>query len=384
MEWKTRMRQIMIMKMKNGHWIKRCSLIALVAVVSCGLLSTQEAFGKPKKAKAKTKAKAKPQKTKRPAATQTTYGGRAVLVSITNVAPANILIGDTGALPSRGGTLSVMAGPTNIASGLFMELGQASVIGTGGVAQSTVVITNLGINVVGTNGTNHTLMFDLLQVSARAQGTMTGAVISASTAIQGLEIDGAAVAVTGEANQTVLLDGVTITLNAQSGSASNQVGQATVAGIAISVDGGLGGTIGLARAQIQRRQQGSDRITGGGFIGMTNVTNGARANFNVSGGMHNGSLRGHLNFADATAGVLVTGTNVTAYSMVDATTRQIVYDVSINGVAGTATVVVSDKGEPGRNDTFAIQLSTGYSLSGNLGRSGRGGGNIQLHVSRSR
>jgi hypothetical protein len=371
----------MSMKMKNGHWIKRCSLVALVAVVSCGLLSTQEAFAKPKKPKPKIKAKAKPHKPSRQAATHTTYGGRAVLVSITNVAPANILIGDTGALPSRGGSLSVMAGPTNIASGLFMELGQASVIGTGGIAQSTVVITNLGINIVGTNGTNYTLMFDLLQVSARAQGTMTGAVISASTAIHGLEIDGAAVAVTGETNQTILLDGVTITLNAQSGSASNQVGQATVAGIVISVDGGLGGTIGLVRAQIQGGRQGADRITGGGFIGMTN---GARANFNVSGGMQNGSLRGHLNFADATAGVLVTGTNVTAYSAVDATTRQIVYDVSINGVPGTATVVVSDKGEPGRNDTFAIQLSTGYSLSGNLGRSGHGGGNIQLHVSRRR
>jgi len=39
------------------------------------------------------------------------------------------------------------------------------------------------------------------------------------------------------------------------------------------------------------------------------------------------------------------------------------------------TVDVTDAGEPGRDDTFSITLSTGYSASGTLA-----GGNIKLHA----
>jgi hypothetical protein len=40
----------------------------------------------------------------------------------------------------------------------------------------------------------------------------------------------------------------------------------------------------------------------------------------------------------------------------------------------TYQVDVTDNGEPGKNDSFAITLSNGYSASGTLA-----GGNIQLH-----
>jgi hypothetical protein len=66
---------------------------------------------------------------------------------------------------------------------------------------------------------------------------------------------------------------------------------------------------------------------------------------------------------------------VTAYTVIDATTRQIEGLAEINGQAGyTYEVVVSDNGEPGTADTFQITLSNGYSAGGTLG-----GGNIQLH-----
>jgi hypothetical protein len=71
----------------------------------------------------------------------------------------------------------------------------------------------------------------------------------------------------------------------------------------------------------------------------------------------------------------VNGSGVTGYTIVDATTRRITGNADINGVAGTYTVTVSDNGEPGRNDTFDLSLSTGYTASGSLG-----GGNIQLHL----
>ena len=47
----------------------------------------------------------------------------------------------------------------------------------------------------------------------------------------------------------------------------------------------------------------------------------------------------------------------------------------VTGTAGfTYVIEVTDKGEPGRDDTFAISLSNGYQASGTLG-----GGNIQLY-----
>ncbi|HZI33470.1 MAG TPA: post-COAP-1 domain-containing protein, partial [Candidatus Binatia bacterium] len=59
--------------------------------------------------------------------------------------------------------------------------------------------------------------------------------------------------------------------------------------------------------------------------------------------------------------------------------RDITYEVTIDGVPGTAYVIACDNGEPGRNDTFDITLSSGYHAAGDLGGARPGGGNIQLH-----
>jgi hypothetical protein len=114
----------------------------------------------------------------------------------------------------------------------------------------------------------------------------------------------------------------------------------------------------------------SDRVTGGGYI----KTQHGKANFGLTGGIRKGAFRGHLTFIDQAGDVKVTGTGVTAYVVIDAKTRRIEGTARINGVAGTYTVAVSDNGEPGKNDSFAITLSNGYSASGTLA-----GGNIQLH-----
>jgi len=114
----------------------------------------------------------------------------------------------------------------------------------------------------------------------------------------------------------------------------------------------------------------SDRVTGGGYIRVGH----GNANFGVTGGIRKDAFRGHLTYIDHGKGLKVKGTGVTAYVVVDAKTRRIEGTASINGVAGTYQVVVSDNGEPGKNDTFAITLSSGYAASGKLA-----GGNIQLH-----
>jgi len=96
----------------------------------------------------------------------------------------------------------------------------------------------------------------------------------------------------------------------------------------------------------------------------------------VGGGIRRGAFWGHLNYTDHDSGMHVHATAVTGYSVIDTVTRQIDYDVDIDGATGTARVIVADNGEPGRDDIFDITLSTGYHAGGDLGH---GGGNIQLH-----
>lgn len=127
-----------------------------------------------------------------------------------------------------------------------------------------------------------------------------------------------------------------------------------------------------------------DFVTGGGWITGTPSTK--LANFGVGGGIKRGQLWGHLNYVDHGDGKHVKGTGVTAYTGACGTTiRHIEGTATVNGATGFKYAVdVDDKGEPGRNDTFALKVFDGsgtliYSASGNLGGSRPGGGNIQLH-----
>jgi hypothetical protein len=109
-------------------------------------------------------------------------------------------------------------------------------------------------------------------------------------------------------------------------------------------------------------------VTGGGWIN-------DKATFGVSGGIKNNKFWGQLSYNDHTNGVKVKSSSVTAYIVIDAVTRQIEGVADINGSGSfTYKVIVVDNGEPGRNDSFSIELSNGYSASGTLK-----GGNIQLH-----
>jgi hypothetical protein len=120
-------------------------------------------------------------------------------------------------------------------------------------------------------------------------------------------------------------------------------------------------------------------VTGGGTI---KVGHYGDANFGVGAGIRNGTPRGHLTYIDHSTGMKVKGTSVISYIALDARTRRIGGTAKVNGQPGfTYQVDVSDNGEPGRNDTFAIRIpdapglpGVAYLASGNLS-----GGNIQLH-----
>lgn len=110
-----------------------------------------------------------------------------------------------------------------------------------------------------------------------------------------------------------------------------------------------------------------DFVTGGGWID-------GKATFGVSGGIKNDRFWGQLSYNDH-SGVKVKSSKVTSYMVIDEVTRQIEGIARLNGkTTVTYKVIVVDNGEPGRNDSFSLELSNGYTASGNLK-----GGNIQLH-----
>ena len=313
------------------------------------------------------------------------YSGRAIAVQLTNLlhGPPSVLIGDTGPLPYNGGLVQAEVAATNVQDFLLINEALAMSSGVSNSALSEVAIGGFTLRIMATNGTLHTIAFDSMHVRALAECVSNGPAVSASVAITGLKVDDEMITITGEPNQRIDYNGGFILVNVQSSRVNGTYGEVTAAGLYIHNDGCMEGPIGLAHADIDCHRESdqscecSDRVTGGGFIFGT--PSGERANFGVGGGMQNGQLWGHLNYVDHGDRLHVKATEVTGYSVVDATTRQITYNVTVNGSEATATVVVSDKGEPGRDDTFAITLSTGYSASGDLAGNRPGGGNIQLH-----
>jgi len=156
--------------------------------------------------------------------------------------------------------------------------------------------------------------------------------------------------------------------NAWAGAAG--VGDVTFTGTAVTGCGSSGSQI----CKVTR-----DKVTGGGWI---RVPSGAKGTFGVSGGVN----WGHLEFDDhGRNGPTVKSRSVTGYSVIDAVTRRIEGTARMNGQRGfTYQVDVSDNGEPGRNDVFALKV---WNAAGTLVYSASGplkGGNIQLHKPRAR
>ena len=132
------------------------------------------------------------------------------------------------------------------------------------------------------------------------------------------------------------------------------------------------------QAQATKQPVCSDVVTAAGWI--TGTPSGAKANFGAAGGFKDGAFWGHLHYVDHGNGMYVKSTAVTGYAVDpnDSTCRIIDYNVLIGWSPGTARIRVCDKGEPGVNDIFQIQLSNGYFAGGDLGGSHPGGGNVQL------
>ena len=309
---------------------------------------------------------------------RTTFSGDARVIQATVLGLPTIIVGEAGPLDESGGAkefslLTISPGETG--GILSADVVHAATVGQGNHSRAEASVADASLNVAG-----NTIQADVLssRAEARCDGT-GGASASGSSEILGLVVNGRAITVSGDPNQTETIDGIKVVINEQSGSTSGNGADITVNALHVTVSNPLTGqladvVISSSHADITCAACSSpigDFVTGGGWI---TGPSGGRANFAVAGGMKNGGLWGHLTYIDHGAGgPKVKGTGVTAYRGTG-TSRHIEGTADIDGASGTYAVDVADNGEPGRNDTFSLKLSNGYTASGNLA-----GGNIQLH-----
>lgn len=309
-----------------------------------------------------------------PSASSTTeFSGRATALRAT-VLGIETVVSDTGPLPSSGGAREASLLEASVPGLFSTRVLHASSVGEGDQSRSEASLANLSLTVGG-----HTVTAGFLEARAAAVCTSGGAAVSGSSEVANLAIDGQAITVTGEPNQTIPLPNGKVVINEQRSSVSGGTGEITVTALRVVVDGVAEVAVSSAHADVVCRGKvcpGNDFITGGGWI--TGTPSGAKGNFGVAGGIKNGQFWGHLVFIDHGNGLKAKGTGVTAYDVVNATTRHIEGTAEVNGQGGFLYKVdVGDNGEPGRQDTFALSLSNGYVASGFLA-----GGNIQLHKCR--
>jgi hypothetical protein len=301
----------------------------------------------------------------------TTYSGQATVVRAT-VLGTSVVLADTGPLPESGGAQEAALLEAEVPGLLTAEVLHASTVGQGDQSRSEASVANLGLTVGG-----NTITADFLMSRAAATCQPGGASVSGSSEVVGLVINDTSIAVTGEPNQTVALPVGQVIINEQESSVDGKTAEITVNALHVIVDGVADVVISSAHADITCKGKtecpGNDFMTGGGWI--TETPSGAKGNFGVAGGIKNGGLWGHLTFIDHGDKLKVKGTGVTNYEVVDETTRRIDGTARVNGEDGFSyTVVIADNGEPGRDDTFSLNLSNGYDAAGDLD-----GGNIQLH-----
>jgi hypothetical protein len=304
------------------------------------------------------------------------FSGEATVVSAT-VLGIKTTISDTGPLPPSGGALQTSLLSISFPGLLTADVAHATTIGQGDGARSEASVADVRLTAGG-----NTIAASFLRSSAMAVCTTGGPAVSGSSEIADLVINGQPFAVSGQPNQTITLPVGEVIINEQSRSVSGNTGSITVNALHVIVPSvglvpGVDVVVSSAHADVTCGSAkvvcGSDFVTGGGFI---TTPSGAKGNFGVAGGIKNGAFWGHLEYIDhGSNGPKVHGTGVTSYVVVSTTQRHIEGTATVNGQSGfTYSVDVTDNGEPGTNDSFAIRLSNGYVAGGTLG-----GGNIKIH-----
>ena len=126
-----------------------------------------------------------------------------------------------------------------------------------------------------------------------------------------------------------------------------------------------GGLFDLARAQQDQPQIACDFLTGAGMVNATG--DGGMVSFGLASGVKQGAFWGHLTYLDEGVKLKVESTRITKYLATGPVTR-VIEGTAITNLYGDRRyrATVTDNGEPGRTDTFQIELDNGYVTQGSL------------------
>ena len=334
------------MKPTNSPW-RRVAASLSVAVVCAGLIVTALAAA---------------------ADSGTQYSGRATGVSI-HTAVLDASFADTGNLPSAGGELDAtfVQVDTSLAKA---DVFPSETMGFDSVARSDSTVATVDLLA----GTQNEVTAEFV----RSESVATCQGVSGLSEIVELRAAGQDVVVGTAPNQMVSVPGVlTLVINEQIDGSHDGTSDITVNALHLTLATGEEIIVSHAHSDIRCGTPNpipKDFVTGGGFIDLS----GGKANFGFVAGLKPGasSPTCHLTYIDHAAGLQVKMSDITKYSG-SGTTRTFEGPAIVNGASGyTATVTVTDGGEPGRNvDSIQVTLSSGYEAGGLLA-----GGNIQLHA----
>jgi hypothetical protein len=302
------------------------------------------------------------------------FGGQATGVQVFVPATGLTIKAATGQLPPTGGEVDASLLSGNIpgsATGGVVSLAAGtlhSVVVGLDATDAEASLTNVSLTVSGNGITSDFLM-------ARSNASC-GPAVAGSAQLQNLVINGQPITVTGNPNQTVSLPNGTATINEQTSTVAGSTADLKVVALHVitidAVSGQVLADVQLAIAEaIIDCQPGSGPaggfVTGGGSIAVP----GGKGTFGFVGGTQpDGTQAGHLVYIDhGVQNLSVQSTSVTSNGCV----------IQGSGTSDTGpvtfTVTVTDRGEPGTNDTFSIQIpERAYSQTGSLE-----GGNIQTH-----
>jgi hypothetical protein len=314
-----------------------------------------------------------------------TFGGHATAVQVTVPATGTIIRAASGTLSITGGAVdaALLVGdiPSDLTAGaVALQAGtlHSAAVGLGDQTNAQSSLANVNLTISG-----NAITADFLMARSTAS-CGPGPAVAGSSQLANLVINGQAITVTGDPDQTVTLPNGSAIINQQVPSVVGSSGELTVNALYVSTRDAITGQpladVWLATVDAKIDCQTSSPPTesftsGGGWIpGLA----GGKASFGVFGGIQaDQTLRGHLVFKDH-------GQDLSMKSTVIATVTPAPCQVTIEGTgdsnAGTVqfTVTVRDNGEPGSADTFEIHVSGGFTYD--RPPTLLEGGNIQAHA----
>lgn len=173
-----------------------------------------------------------------------TFSGRGIIArATTTVPPLDNTIGDTGALPAQGGSLSSSLPSISLPGVLSADLVQSST--SGGGPQSTTSTQLADVDLLAS-------LVHASVVSSNATASCSGSTASVSGASQiaNLTVGGLPIIVTGAPNQVVPLLVGTLVLNEQTGGAAGSNGALTVNALHLTAAGIADVVVGSSHADI--------------------------------------------------------------------------------------------------------------------------------------